>query len=149
MLVVGLVVAYAGGLSMPGSAGAGGSGNVVSPPLDTIQVQFFPDPENIARLHKVRVTMDRGSGGSDPYDTTPGTTDHYDLYVQLKDGSGDGLGDPRAVHDFGGGVDGPAVSADVNFIEYNINIADIESVAFTICGRHESGDGDFQCRTPP
>jgi len=151
VLLLSLVVAGAAGLDVPGGSAASGSGDIVSPPLAEIEIQLFPDTEtpDYSRLDFVQVCMDRGSSGSDPEDTTAGTTDHYDLYVQLKDGSGNALGVPRVVHNFANGIDGARKCDDVSFFEDDVDIGDIGSIDFTICGRHESGDGDFQCRTPP
>ena len=154
-----LMVAGAAGLGVASGPGATGEGDIVSPPLSQINVEFFADTvtPDYTRLDYVRVTLDRGSAGSDPEDTTPGdcagvgviNIDCYDLYVQLKDGAGNGLGTPKVIHNFANGIDGAAKFSDVSFFGDNVSIADIESIAFTICGRHESGDRDFACATPP
>ncbi len=145
--VLGLGVAQAGGLTVLAGVGGTGSGNIYAPPLKVTKLQFFPDEADVTRLDFVKVTMDRDTAVG--FDTTPGTTEHFDLYVQLKDAGENGLGTPKVVHDFGNGVDGAPKSVGVAFFDDNVGIADIASVAFTICGRHESGDGDFQCRVPP
>ncbi|MDO8611397.1 MAG: hypothetical protein Q7R32_01075 [Dehalococcoidia bacterium] len=162
LTALGLVLAGAAGLGMAGGPGATGEGDIFSPPLQVEKMKFFPDTEtpDITRLDFVRVTMDRETLAElDPgdFDTTAGsyagcgsaTTECFDLYVQLKDASDAGLGTPKVVHNFGNGIDGAPKSVDVSFFDDNVNIADIESIAFTICGRHESGDGDFHCKTPP